>query len=138
MAKRKTAAAVKPKGPMQTMLDRETIEAATAPLVNRFAEQHGHYTRNLRFVVNEASTAVDRWRRDGNMTVSQLAAVNHCQQLWAKLGSQGVVVDFDKVRGHPHGAGYLQHEALAELHRIGSQFPRNLRPPVQNRAGNHR
>jgi hypothetical protein len=92
-------------------------------LVNRFAASQGDYTRNLRFVSNQESTAVARWQRDKTLTDGQLAAINHCQQLWAKLGSQCLVMDFDKVHGLPHGDGYSQHEALAEIHRIKSGFP---------------
>lgn len=113
----------KPKGQLQTILDREQLEAATAPLVNRFAEQHGDYRRNLRFVTNNGSTTVGRWIAAKSITDSQRAAIEHCQRLWEKLGSQCLVIDFERVRGQQHGPGYSQHEALAELHRISSAFP---------------
>jgi hypothetical protein len=130
---RKANAAKRPKGPLlQQILDRETIEAATAPLVNRFAEQHGDYGRNLRFVTNRGGTAIDRWRRDGNLSDSQVAGILHCQNLWSKLGSQSVVVDFDRVRGQPSGIGYSQHEALAEVHRISSSFPHDYWDVFEN------
>jgi hypothetical protein len=119
MAKRQT----RRKGPIQTILDRDTVEQNTAPLVNPFAEQHGDYARNLRFVVNRGGTAIDRWKRDKSLSDSQLAGILHCQHLWAKLGSQSVVVDFNRVRGQPHGAGYSQHEAFTELARISGGFP---------------
>src|SRR5690348_8269884 len=115
--------ATKPKGPIQQILDREMIEEATAPLVNRFAEQHGDYSRNLRFVVNRGGTAIARWQTSGSLTDSQLAGILHCQNLWSKLGSQSVVVDFNRVRGQPHGAGYSQHEAFTEIARISADFP---------------
>ena len=113
----------KPKGPLQTLIDRQVVDENTAPLVNRFAEQHGDYSRNLRFVVNRYSSTVARWQSMGSLTDSQLAGINHCQNLWAKLGSQSVVVDFNKVRGQPHTDGLTQHEALAEIHRISKGYP---------------
>ncbi len=121
--KRKSNAVRKPKGPIQAMIDRERIEEAAAPLVNRFAEQHMVLERNLRFVTNRGATTVDRLASTGALSESQQAAIRHCQRLWAKLGSQSLVADFDKVVGQVHGDGYSQHEALAELHRISKGFP---------------
>jgi hypothetical protein len=115
----------KPRGRMQTIVDREQADEATAPLVNRFAEQHGDYERNLRFVRNRGATTVDRWVSAGTINDGQEAAIRHCQRLWEKLGSRSIVVDFEKIVGQTHGDGYTQHEALAELYRISSGFPRD-------------
>jgi hypothetical protein len=116
-------AQAKPVGPYQAMIDREANEESSAPLVSAYAEQHGDYEKNLRFVRNRGGTAVDRWTKAGALSDSQLAGILHCQTLWAKLGSQSVVIDFERVRGLPHGEGYSQHEALAEIHRIKSAYP---------------
>lgn len=115
----------KPVGPMQRIHDRETLEAATAPLVNRFAEVHGDYSRNLRFVANRGGTAIDRWKRDGNLSDSQQAGILHCQSLWAKLRMPRVVVDFERevAGGDSEGWTHRQLEALGDLHRISSEFP---------------
>lgn len=121
--RKRTSSARKPKGPLQQMLDREALEEATAPIVNRFAAGKGDYERNLRFVTNRTSSTVTRWCRDKSLSDSQIAAIEHCQRLWARLGSQCLVIDFNRVRGQQHGDGYSQHEALAELHRIKSGFP---------------
>lgn len=123
MARRSALKKLAKTGPLQSLIDREQLEAATAPLVSRFAEQHGDYSRNLRFVVNNGSTTVGRWKTAKALSPSQEAAIVHCQNLWAKLGSQCLVVDFEKVRGLGHGDGYSQHEAFAQLGRIQGHFP---------------
>ena len=123
MKVRKKRIARKGDGPLQRIIDREANDELKMPVVNPFAEQHGAYEKNLRFVVNRGGTAIDRWKRAGNITQSQEAAILHCQMLWAKIGSQSVVVDFNRVRGQPHGAGYSQHEAFTELARISGAFP---------------
>jgi hypothetical protein len=91
--------------------------------VNDFAAKHGDYERNMRFVVNRGGTAIDRWRTAGKLSDSQLAGILHCQHLWARIGSQSIVADFDRIRGMPHGDGVSQHEALTSLGRIASDFP---------------
>lgn len=121
-----------PKGDLQKLIDREANEIAKAPLVNPFAERHGDYERNLRFVTNRGGTAIDRWKRSGSLTDSQQAAILHCQHLWLKVGSQAVVIDFERVRGLPHGDGYSQHEAFTELARISAGFPRDYWDVFEN------
>lgn len=113
----------KPKGPLQAMIDREVVEQNSAPLVNAFAASHGNYQRNLRFVVNRYGSTVTRWATDGNLTDSQLAGILHCQNLWARLGSKSIIVNFDRVHGQSHSDGMMQHEALDELHRIAKEYP---------------
>lgn len=114
------------RSPLQRILDREAAEAEAPVSVNEFAEQHGDYSKNLRFIVNRGGTAIERWKRDGNLSDSQEAGILHCQSLWNKLGSQGVVVDFNKeVRGSGTIPGCLsQPEAFAEIARISDGFPR--------------
>jgi hypothetical protein len=117
----------KPKGPIQQLLDRETLEAATAPLVNRFAETHMDCSRNLRFVMNQSSTTIMRWVRDKNNPLSdgQQAAILHCQRLWAKLRSPRLVVDMEATAGSGDASSFNVHqiEALGDLHRIATGFP---------------
>jgi hypothetical protein len=111
------------RGPIQKLEDRERMERDTAPLVNEFAEANGDYERNLRFVVNRGGTPIARWIKANLLSESQQAGILHCVNLWSKLGSRSVVVNFDRVRGQPHGDGLSEHEALAELHRIKHTFP---------------
>jgi hypothetical protein len=117
--------AVKPKGPMQRLYDREQLEDATAPLVNAFAEQHGDYERNLRFVANRGGTAIDRWKRDEYLSVSQQAAILHMQGRW-KLIDQGqrLIVNLDRTVFGCNGEGnHKEIEARHDVHRIKSYFP---------------
>jgi hypothetical protein len=125
MARRGRAVARKPKGQLQRLYDREQLEEATAPLVNRFAEQHMDCARNLRFVLNQSSTTIMRWTRDKNnpLTDGQQAAILHCQRLWAKLRAPRLVVDMEATGGGD-GAAFNIHqiEALDDLHRIAKPF----------------
>lgn len=114
----------KRKGPMQTMLDRELIEAETAPLVDQFRAQHGDYERNLRFVVNRGGTAIDRWIKAELLTEGQQAGIRHCQNLWAVLRAPKLVAVMDATRGgDTDGFNVRQIDALNEIHRISSEYP---------------
>jgi hypothetical protein len=123
------------RGPLQRALDAErgpVIERAgvaeyqdTEPLVNAFAEAHGIYARNLRFVQNNGCTTIKRWETANLMSASQLAAIAHCIRLWdAAETSRGMVVDLDRVRaGESAGDGLRQQEALDDLARIKGYIP---------------
>jgi hypothetical protein len=113
----------KRKGRLQTVLDREQTERDTAPLVNPFAEQHGDYVRNLRFMQNRGGTALARWITAKLLSDSQQAAILHCINLWAKIGSRSIVANLQRSVGGGYGDGYAEAEALAELHRIKSGIP---------------
>ncbi len=122
---RKSNAARKPKGPLQTMLDKEQLEEATRPLVNPFTMAHGDYERNLRFVRNRGGTALERWERDGYLSVSQQAAILHMQRLWTLIdqGSR-LVVNLDRTVFGCNGDGnHKEIEARHDVHRIKGVFP---------------
>jgi hypothetical protein len=125
MGKRnKQAVAEKPKGPIQAMLDRQANEEAARPIVNNFAEQHGDFEKNLRFIRNRGGTALDRWKRDGNISESQEAGILHCQALWSRLKHPRVVANLN-ANGGGYNEGWTLHqvEALDALHQISSAFP---------------
>lgn len=114
----------KPKGPLQTMIDRERVEAETQPLIDQFRAQHGDYERNLRFITNRGGTAIDRWVRAGLLSDSQQAGIQHCARLWAVLRSPRLVVDMDAAGGgDTEGFSVRQIDALNELHRMSSEYP---------------
>ena len=102
----------KRKGRLQTVLDREQAERDTAPLVNPFAEQHGDYVRNLRFMQNRGGTALARWITAKLLSDSQQAAILHCINLWAKIGSRSIVANLQRSVGGGHGDGYAEAEAM--------------------------
>lgn len=136
------------RGPLQKALDAERgpiIETGpkgdkvacyqdNAPLVNAFAEQHGIYARNLRYVQNNGSTTVKRWETANLMTAGQLAAVAHCIRLWeAAETTRGMVVDLERVRGgESFGDGLKQQEALDDLERIKGYIPRPYYETFEN------
>lgn len=104
--------------------EREANEQAQAPLVNTYASQHGVYERNLKFVVNRGGTPIARWKACGSLDDHEIAAIEHCWNLWGRAGSQsGLVMDLNKIPGMPGGDGMAQHEALSDLHRIKGYFP---------------
>jgi hypothetical protein len=137
----------KPKGPMQRLVDREALEAAQEPSVNRFAERHGDYAErsipdpenenrrnNLKQVKirkNRAVNLVDFWFGQGGTGFDepQGRAVDHCRALWASCGDVGhLVVNFEAIGG---GGGYErdslhQVEALAQLGLYQRAFPRKI------------
>ena len=119
----------KRKGRLQTILDREQAERDTAPLVNPFAEQHGDYAENAlwgsraKVVTNRGGTALARWITAKLLSDSQQAAILHCINLWAKIGSRSIVTNLQRSVGGGHGDGYAEAEAMTELHRIKSGIP---------------
>lgn len=103
---------------------REAAERAQAPLVNDFAARHGIYERNLKFVVNRGGTPVARWKASGALEDHEIAAIEHCWNLWGRAGDQpGLVADFNRIPGGKGGDGMAQHEALSDLARIKDYFP---------------
>lgn len=97
---------------------------AQAPLVNEFAAQHGVFERNLKFVVNRGGTPIARWKAAGSLDDHEVAAIEHCWQLWGRAGRQsGLVMDLSKIPGMPGGDGLAQQEAINDLHRIKNYFP---------------
>jgi hypothetical protein len=114
----------KPTGPLQRLYDQAEASAAQEPLVNTYAEQHGDYDRNLRFVINRGGTTVDRWIKSGDLTMNQQAAINHVQGLWNVIGSTArLVANLDRtVFGSP-GEGHIREiEAREDLARFKALF----------------
>lgn len=102
---------------------RQIAAAANDPLdatVNQFAAKHGDYDRNGRHVVNRGGTAVDRWKRDGQLSDTQMAAILHMRRLWDLTeSSTRLVANFDRtVFGCPGNGNDAEIEARSDLHRI--------------------
>ena len=112
-------------GPLQQYHDQQQAQESQAPLVNEFAAQHGITERNMRFVVNRGGTAIDRWKRDGLLSDTQLAAILHCQNLWRRIDcGPRLVANLDRTVFGSHGDGHPREvEARSDLHRIKSGFP---------------
>jgi hypothetical protein len=98
---------------------------APAPFVNKFADRHGIFERNMRFVINRGGTAVDRWTREGLLSETQQAAILHCQGLWRAIDcGPRLVANLDRTVFGSHGDGHPREvEARSDIHRIKSGFP---------------
>jgi hypothetical protein len=108
------------RGPLQRMHDQHVVEEGRSPELNDFAKQHGDYDRSLRTYVNRSVTPVSKWRRDGLVSDSQQAAIDHCNRLWEIISCSGsMVANLDRtVFGSP-GDGHMKEvEARDDLHRM--------------------
>lgn len=74
-------------------------------------------------LVNRGGTPVARWKAAKLLSDSQIAAIDHCERLWERVGSKSLVMDFSKVSGGNSGNGWSQQEALDDLRRIKSYVP---------------
>lgn len=114
----------KPVNALQRLYDQAQAEDAQAPLVNQFAEQHGDYERNLRFVRNRGGTTVERWIAANDLTDHQQCAIRHVQGLWNALGpSRGLVANLDRTIFGTIGDGHHREiEARETLSRFRGKF----------------
>lgn len=79
---------------------------------------------SMRTLLNRGGTAVARWHRAGDLTDTQLRAIEHVQGLWERAGTVcGLVFDPLKVPGGVGGEGMSQHLALSDLHDLKCKVP---------------
>lgn len=76
----------------------------------------------LKTLVNRGGTPVARWKSAGLLSASQIAAIDHCEVLWAQLGGKSLVMNFDRIGGG-QGNGWAEQEALDDLKRIRGYVP---------------
>ena len=76
----------------------------------------------LKTLVNRGGRPVTRWTAAGLLSDSQLAAIAHCERLWAMLGGKSLVANLERVPGGS-GNGWAEQEALDDLARIKDYVP---------------
>ena len=76
-----------------------------------------------RTLINRGGTPVARWKAANLLSDSQVAAIDHCETLWARLGGKALVMDLARIPGAGQGNGWAEQEALDDLKRINSYFP---------------
>lgn len=93
--------------------------------VNEFAAKQGDFERHNGRVLNRGGTAIDRWRRDGLLSETQQAAIQHMYRLWDLTNSsRAVVANLDRGIAGTAGEGNMAEIiARSDLHRIIDYFP---------------
>ena len=76
-----------------------------------------------RTLINRGGTPVARWKAANLLSDSQIAAIDHCEALWARLGGRALVMDLTRIPGAGQGNGWAEQEALDDLKRIKSYIP---------------
>jgi len=122
-------------GPIQRILNRQNAERhadvhTIGPVVNDCAAKHGDYqpvaqTGEMRHaLINRGGTALDRWKRDGLLSESQLAAIAHVARLWRLTDTSArLVANLDRtVFGCPGDGNVAEIEARSDLRRIRESF----------------
>ncbi|RYE90085.1 MAG: hypothetical protein EOO78_32140, partial [Oxalobacteraceae bacterium] len=66
----------------------------------------------LKTLINRGGTPVARWKAANLLSVTQVAAIDHCEALWARLGGKSLVMDFNRIPGGSQGNGWSEQEAL--------------------------
>lgn len=74
-------------------------------------------------LINRGGTPVARWKAAKLLSDSQVAAIDHCEALWAQLGGKGLVMDLARIPGAGQGNGWAEQEALDDLKRIKGYVP---------------
>jgi hypothetical protein len=98
-------------------LARGTYEVVDVPL------RDGGRVVTLKTLVNRGGTPVARWKAANLLSATQVAAIDHCEALWARLGGKSLVMDFDRIPGGGQGNGWSEQEALDDLKRIKDYVP---------------
>ena len=98
-------------------LARGTYEEVDVPL------RDGGRVVTLKTLVNRGGTPVARWKAANLLSATQVAAIDHCEALWARLGGKSLVMDFDRIPGGGQGNGWSEQEALDDLKRIKGYVP---------------
>jgi hypothetical protein len=112
------------RGPLQRFSDTQAAQDSQRATVNPHAAAHGIYETNTRAIVNRGGTPVARWRAAKLITESQMAAIEHCWNIWACIGrSGGLVMDLNRVQSRGTGDGWAEQQALDDMRRIKGYFP---------------
>lgn len=74
-------------------------------------------------LINRGGTPVARWKAAKPLSDSQVAAIDHCEMLWSRLGGKALVMDLTRIPGAGQGTGWADQEALDDLKRIKGYFP---------------
>lgn len=95
---------------------------------------HGGYVRDYVTHVDSNTKAmafiaahdpVDRWKRAGRLSITQLAAIGYCERLWRLAGlEQRVTANYgERIRGHAESRAVNEIEAREDLHRVQGYVP---------------
>jgi hypothetical protein len=74
-------------------------------------------------LMNRGGTPVARWKAAKLLSDSQVAAIDHCETLWSRLGGKALVMDLARIPGAGQGNGWAEQEALDDLKRIKGYVP---------------
>lgn len=75
-------------------------------------------------LINRGGTPVDRWKRDGQLSETQVRAIEYVQGLWERAGTvRGLVADHLRVPGGSGKSGLSQQEALDDLATFKERVP---------------
>jgi len=74
-------------------------------------------------LINRGGTPVARWKAAKLLSDSQVAAIDHCETLWSRLGGKALVMDLARIPGVGQGNGWAEQEALDDLKRIKGYVP---------------
>lgn len=74
-------------------------------------------------LINRGGTPVARWKAAKLLSDSQVAAIDHCEALWALLGGKSLIMDLARIPGAGQGNGWAEQEALDDLKRIKGYVP---------------
>ncbi len=74
-------------------------------------------------LINRGGTPVARWKAAKLLSDSQVAAIDHCETLWARLCGKALVMDLARIPGAGQGNGWAEQEALDDLKRIKAYIP---------------
>lgn len=123
-----------PKSPAQRIAEAvaSKAEAIGAPAIQVTRGMHAIVDVPLRdagrvvtehTLINRGGTPVARRKAAKLLSDSQVAAIDHCETLWFRLGGKALVMDLARIPGAGQGNGWAEQEALDDLKRIKGYFP---------------
>lgn len=123
-----------PKSPAQRLAEAVAAkaEAIGAPAIQVAKGMHAIVDVPLRdggrvvttqTLINRGGTPVARWKTAKLLSDSQVAAIDHCETLWSRLGGKGLVMDLARIPGAGQGNDWAEQEALDDLKRIKGYVP---------------
>ena len=115
-----------PKSPAQCMAEAVSAKAEAIGVPTIQIARGGHAIADVplrdagrvvteRTLINRGGTPVARWKAANLLSDSQVAAIDHCETLWARLGGKGLVMDLARIPGAGQGNGWAEQEALDDL-----------------------